>query len=148
MKAYTYTSDGDGKGKEGAIPADLADAAQKAHEALVEMVAEGNDALLEEFFEKGTLPVEHIIEGLRQAVRETPHFSGAVRLRAAQCRQRSAPELHHREFSGAHRARPMEGNRQGGSEVERADQGYRARFRPSCSRPSPIPSPAAYLTSR
>ena len=36
MKAYTYTPDGDGKGKEGDIPANLADAAQKAHEALVE----------------------------------------------------------------------------------------------------------------
>ena len=34
------------------------------------MVAEGNDALLEEFFEKGTLPVEHIIDGLHQAIRE------------------------------------------------------------------------------
>ena len=49
MKVYTYTPDGDGKGKEGEIPAGLADAATKAHEALVEMVAEGNDALLEEF---------------------------------------------------------------------------------------------------
>ena len=29
MKAYTYTRDGDGKGKESEIPADLADAAQK-----------------------------------------------------------------------------------------------------------------------
>ena len=45
MKAYTYAADGDGKGKEGDIPGDLAAAAQKAHEALVEMVAEGNDAL-------------------------------------------------------------------------------------------------------
>ena len=70
MKAYTYTLDGDGKGKEGDIPADLADAAQKAHEALVEMVAEGNDALMEEFFEKGSLPAEHIIDGVKQAVRE------------------------------------------------------------------------------
>ncbi len=70
MKAYTYTPDGDGKGKEGEIPADLADAALKAHEALIEMVAEGNDALLEEFFEQGTLPVEHILDGLRAAVRE------------------------------------------------------------------------------
>ena len=34
------------------------------------MVAEGNDALMEEFFEKGTLPVEHIMDGLRQAIRE------------------------------------------------------------------------------
>jgi elongation factor G len=74
MKAYTYTPDGDGKGKEGDIPANLADAAQKAHEALVEMVAEGNDALMEEFFEKGTLPAEHIIDGLRQAVRELRIF--------------------------------------------------------------------------
>jgi elongation factor G len=70
MKAYTYTPDGDGKGKEADIPASLADAAQKAHEALIEMVAEGNDALLEEFFDKGTLPVEHIVEGLRQGIRE------------------------------------------------------------------------------
>jgi elongation factor G len=70
MKSYTYANDGDGKGKEGEIPADLADAAQKAHEVVVEMVAEGNDALLEEFFEKGTLPVERIQDGLRQAVRE------------------------------------------------------------------------------
>jgi len=70
MKAFTYTNDGDGKGREGDIPAGLADAAQKGHEALIDMVAEGNDALREEFFEKGTLPVEHILEGLQQAIRE------------------------------------------------------------------------------
>jgi elongation factor G len=70
MKAYSYTADGDGKGKETDIPADLADPAQKAHEDLVEMIAEGNDALMEEFFEKGTLPVEHIMEGLKTATSE------------------------------------------------------------------------------
>jgi elongation factor G len=74
MKSYTYTPDGDGKGKEGDIPGGLADAAKQAHEALVEMVAEGNDALLEEFFETGTLPVEHIHEGLRDAVRQMRIF--------------------------------------------------------------------------
>jgi len=74
MKAYTYALDGDGKGKESEIPADLAEAAKAAHEALVEMVAEGNDALLEEFFETGTLPVEHIKEGLREAVRQMRIF--------------------------------------------------------------------------
>ncbi len=74
MKAFTYTPDGDGKGKEADIPASLADAAQKAHEALIEMVAEGNDALLEEFFDKGTLPVEHIVDGLRQGIRELRIF--------------------------------------------------------------------------
>jgi elongation factor G len=70
MKAYTYTPDGDGKGKEGEIPANLEEAAKAAHEALVEMVAEGNDALMEEFFDKGTLPVEHIVDGLKQGLRE------------------------------------------------------------------------------
>ncbi len=70
MKSIAYTPDGDGKGKESDIPADLAEAAKAAHEALVEMVAEGNDALLEEFFVVGTLPTEHIVDGLRQAVRD------------------------------------------------------------------------------
>ena len=74
MKAYTYAPDGDGKGKESAIPADLADAAQAAHEALVELVAEGNDALMEEFFEKGTLPAEHILEGVRAGTKEMRLF--------------------------------------------------------------------------
>jgi elongation factor G len=74
MKAYTYTWDGNGKGAESEIPAAMADAAQKAHETLVEMVAEGNDALLEEFFAEGTLPVDHILDGLRQAVREQRMF--------------------------------------------------------------------------
>jgi len=68
MKAYSYVADGDGKGKEGDIPAELAEAAQKAHEALVEMVAEGNDALLEKFFDQGTLSPEEIRAGLRQGV--------------------------------------------------------------------------------
>jgi elongation factor G len=62
MKSYVA-------GKEGDIPADLAEAAKAAHEVLVEMVAEGNDALLEEFFNEGTLPVDHILDGLREAVR-------------------------------------------------------------------------------
>jgi len=70
MKAYLYDPDGSGKGKEAEIPADLQDAATKAHEALVEMVAEGNDALMEEFFEKGTIPVEDLVPGLKQAVGE------------------------------------------------------------------------------
>jgi elongation factor G len=74
MKAYLYTPDGDGKAKESDIPANLADEAQKAHEALVEMVAEGNDALMEEFFAEGTLPVEHISDGLRLGIRELRIF--------------------------------------------------------------------------
>jgi elongation factor G len=74
MKAYTYTPDGDGKGQEGEIPSELAGAAERAHEALVEMIAEGNDELMEEFFDKGTLPPERMLEGLREAVRKRRLF--------------------------------------------------------------------------
>jgi len=68
MKALVYEAEGDGKAKVEEIPADLAGEAKAAHEALVEMVAEGDDALMEEFFEKGTLPIEDLKKGLREAV--------------------------------------------------------------------------------
>ena len=70
MKASIYEPNGSGKGKETEIPAELSEAATKAHEALVEMVAEGNDKLMEEFFDKGTIPVEDLVPGLTQAIRE------------------------------------------------------------------------------
>ncbi len=68
MKAHVYQPGGDGKAKIEEIPAELADAAQEAHEKLVEMVAEADDKLMEEFFEKGTLPVEDLTKGLREAI--------------------------------------------------------------------------------
>ena len=74
MKAYTYELGGNGKGKEGEIPANLKDQAQEAHEKLVEIIAEGNDALMEEFFEKGTIPEEHLIPALHNAIREDKIF--------------------------------------------------------------------------
>lgn len=70
MQAYRYAPGGDGKGQQQEIPPEYSERAKAAHEALVEMIAEGNDALMEEFFEQGTLPVEHLVEGLQQAVRE------------------------------------------------------------------------------
>jgi elongation factor G len=74
MKAYTYDLGGNGKGKESEIPANLQAAAQEAHEKLVEMIAEGNDALMEEFFEKGTIPEEDLIPALHVAIREDRIF--------------------------------------------------------------------------
>jgi len=70
MKALLYDASGSGKAKESDIPPELSDAAAKAREGLIEMVAEGNDKLMEEFFEKGTIPVEDLIPGLKQAVTE------------------------------------------------------------------------------
>jgi elongation factor G len=74
MKAVIYTPDADGKGKEAEIPAEYAEAAKVAHEELVEVIAEGKDDLMEEFFEKGTLPEEHIITGLDEEMRERRVF--------------------------------------------------------------------------
>jgi elongation factor G len=66
MKALIYTPDGDGKAKIEEIPVDMADEAKAAHEELVEMVAEGDDELMQEFFDKGTLPIEDLKKGLRE----------------------------------------------------------------------------------
>ena len=74
MKALIYTPDGDGRAKAEEIPADLAAAAKEAHEKLVEMVAEGDDKLMEEFFEKGTLPLEDLTRGLRLAFQQQRLF--------------------------------------------------------------------------
>ena len=70
MKAWTYKPDGDGKGVVDGLPEELGDTAKAAHEALVEMVAEGDDALMEEFFEKGTLPEEDLRKGLIDALHQ------------------------------------------------------------------------------
>src|SRR5260370_38506162 len=78
MKALVYTPDGDGRAKIEEIPAELASAARDAHEKLVEMVAEGDDKLMEEFFEKGTLPLEDLKKGLRLAFQERRVFPGGV----------------------------------------------------------------------
>jgi elongation factor G len=70
MKAYQYDLGGNGKGKEIPLPTEMADAAKAGHEAIVELVAEGNDELMQEFFDKGTIPDEHLVPGLRAAIVE------------------------------------------------------------------------------
>jgi elongation factor G len=74
MKAYTYEMGGNGKGKETEIPANLKDEALKAHERLVELVAEGDDKLMEKFFEAGTLAEEDLVPALHDAIREDKIF--------------------------------------------------------------------------
>jgi elongation factor G len=74
MKAYTYEMGGNGKGKETEIPANLKDESLKAHERLVELVAEGDDKLMEKFFEAGTLGEEDLVPALHNAIREDKIF--------------------------------------------------------------------------
>ena len=75
MEAFYYTPGGDGRGKiTGEIPASLAGQAKEAHEALVELVAEGKDELMEEYFAEGTIPEQHLISALHEAIREDRIF--------------------------------------------------------------------------
>ncbi len=74
MEAFFYKPDGDGRGTIGEIPAALKEDAKAAHEALVELVAEGKDELMEEFFNEGTIPEQHLIAALHEAIREDRIF--------------------------------------------------------------------------
>jgi elongation factor G len=74
MKAFLYRPDGDGHGEVGKIPEGMIADAKAAHEALVELVAEGKDELMEEFFKEGTIPEPHLIAALHEAIREDRIF--------------------------------------------------------------------------
>ena len=67
MKALRFTGGAD-EPSEAAVPETLAGAAGSAREALIEMVAEADDSLMEKFFEAGTLEQDELERGLRAAV--------------------------------------------------------------------------------
>jgi elongation factor G len=74
MEAFYYTPNGDGKGQIRQIPDHMEAAAKAAHETLVELVAEGKDELMEEYFAQGTIPEQHLISALHEAIREDRIF--------------------------------------------------------------------------
>ena len=74
MKAYYYEIGGNGRARVEDIPADMADQAKAAHEALVELVAEGDDDLMSEYFDTGTIAEEHIVAGIHNAIRDDRLF--------------------------------------------------------------------------
>ncbi len=68
MKAYLYNADGSGKHEVTDIPADLKSDADEWREKLIEKVAEGDDTLMEKFFEQGGLSQEDLLDGLHREV--------------------------------------------------------------------------------
>ena len=58
------------KGEVADIPADMQDEVEAAREKLVEAAAEGEDDLMEKFFDQGTLNDEDLMRGLRSAIRK------------------------------------------------------------------------------
>ncbi|MBC7911250.1 MAG: elongation factor G, partial [Pyrinomonadaceae bacterium] len=66
MKAYEF--DENGKAKEIEIPSAGREIVDKTRERLIELVAESDDALMEKYFEEGTLPEEDIVPNVKRAI--------------------------------------------------------------------------------
>ncbi|HEX2253606.1 MAG TPA: elongation factor G [Thermoanaerobaculia bacterium] len=67
-KAWLFERDGNGKGSEGEVPAEMAEEIEQWRSRLVEAVAETDDMLMERYFEAGALDEPELAEGLRKAV--------------------------------------------------------------------------------
>ncbi len=74
MKMYKFTTDGKGDYTTEDIPANLKDQADEYHQKLVEAVASEDDALMEKFFDTGSLSEEEIASGLRLGMKERKLF--------------------------------------------------------------------------
>lgn len=69
MKLLNFKTDGSGAYTEENIPADVSDKADKLHKELVEIVAESDDNLMEEFFAKdGQLEESHFSGGIHESL--------------------------------------------------------------------------------
>ena len=80
-KAWLVQGDGSGIEKEGPVPGEYQEAVATARERLIEAAAEGDDDLMEQYLDKGTLGPEEIRRGLALALAENkivPAFAGAA----------------------------------------------------------------------
>ena len=68
MTAWKYAADGSGKYEKIDIPANLKSEADDWRAQLIEKVAEGDDTLMERFFEQGGLSQEELLDGLKREV--------------------------------------------------------------------------------
>ncbi len=69
-KAFTYQVEGNGKGVESDIPAELADTCEEYRGHLIEFAAEANEEVLEKYLEGEELSADEIVQGLRQGIQE------------------------------------------------------------------------------
>ncbi|UCC45451.1 MAG: elongation factor G [Candidatus Zixiibacteriota bacterium] len=72
QKAYNF--DDKGNPSEVGIPAELKDAVEAAREKLIEAAAESDDALMEKYFDEGTLSPQDVAKGIKSGV-----GSGSIR---------------------------------------------------------------------
>ncbi|HWN10010.1 MAG TPA: elongation factor G [Pyrinomonadaceae bacterium] len=69
LKAYEFGPDG--QAKEIEIPSEGRDFVEKTRERLIELVAESDDALMEKYFENGTLEESDIIPNINKAIAQS-----------------------------------------------------------------------------
>ena len=69
MKAYEF--DAQGKPREIEMPAEGREYVDKTRERLVELVAESDDALMEKYFEQGTLDDSDVLPGINKAIAQS-----------------------------------------------------------------------------
>ncbi|MDR0313884.1 MAG: elongation factor G [Treponema sp.] len=80
-KAWLIQGDGSAVETEGAIPDEYKQEAASAREKLMEAAAEGNDDLMEQYLDKGSLSPEETRKGLAEALKENkilPVFAGSA----------------------------------------------------------------------
>ncbi len=68
QKIYTFSTDGKGKMSSEEPTGDIKDKIEGLREELIEAVAETDEALLEKFFDEGTLSDEELISGIKKAI--------------------------------------------------------------------------------
>lgn len=74
MKKMLVFKNGNGAPEVQDIPANLADKAEELHNELIEHAAEGDDALMEKFFDEGTLSEEDMEKGIRMGIAKREMF--------------------------------------------------------------------------
>ncbi|MFP4082995.1 MAG: elongation factor G [Candidatus Aminicenantes bacterium] len=67
-KAVLFDQDQSGKFKEEDVPPDLKDTVDKKAEELTEMIAENDEQLMEQYFEKGELSPDELVKGLKNSI--------------------------------------------------------------------------------
>ncbi len=138
-KAFTWKQDESTAFSEGEIPGDMADAVAAAREALMEMVAEQNEDLMEKYLEEGELDAETLYKGLKKAIAARELFP----VFAVVCGQE-----HRRSAADGRPRRPRSGARL----ASRPGRRLTARSRSSQSRPTlrlrPMSSSRSRIPSR
>ncbi len=116
-EAYRFATDRSGKMTEEAVPAAMAEDVRAARAALVEIVAETDDALMERFFEAGELGAEELLGGLRARDRRSGKpVPGRLRVGRA---RRGSPTAARRDRRAVARSGMARGGRHRPAHIDR-----------------------------